>query len=81
MTKSGEPSGRDRDLSQIRTTYERYHLEGRYRLWDLSNPGYARMMQDRDKALVDLLQRSLPPSGARVLDLGSGDGRLAGIAR
>lgn len=39
------------------------------------------MMRDRDRVLVELLRRSLPPSGGRVLDLGSGDGRLALVAR
>lgn len=81
MSESRDPSGRDSDLSQIRTTYQRYRLEGRHRLWDISNPGFARMMRDRDQALVNLLERSLPRSGATVLDLGSGDGRLAGIVR
>lgn len=39
------------------------------------------MMRDRDAALIDLLRESLPRAGASVLDLGSGDGRLAAIVR
>ena len=72
---------RDRDLDQIRATYDRYRREGRRHLWDVSNPGYARMAADRDGAMVDLLQRSLPPDGGRVLDIGCGDGRLTSVAR
>lgn len=38
------------------------------------------MMRDRDRALVELMRSSLPPSDGWVLDLGSGDGRLARVA-
>ena len=72
---------RDRELGQIRAAYARYRDERRERLWDTSNPGYARMLADRDAALADLLSRSLPPTNGRVLDLGCGDGRLALVAR
>lgn len=71
---------RDRDLETIRATYARYAREGRGRIWDPRNPGFARMIRDRDRALVDLLRASLPPDGGRVLDLGAGDGRLAEVA-
>lgn len=72
---------RERDLEEIRSTYRRYDAEGRSRLWDPGNPGYARMMRDREAALIDLIRRSLPPGGGRVLDLGAGDGRLAETVR
>ena len=73
---------RDRDLATIRDTYGRYAKEGRSRLWDPSNRGYARMIRDRDAALVAILRAALPVGGAgRVLDLGCGDGALAGVAR
>lgn len=72
---------RQREIDQIRATYHRYRREGRGRIWDPRNRGYARMMRDRDRVLVDLMRRSLPKSGSRVLDLGSGDGRLAEVAR
>lgn len=39
------------------------------------------MVRDRDRALVDLVRRSLPRGGSAVLDLGAGDGRLAEVAR
>lgn len=72
---------RDRDLESIRQTYQRYEREGRYQRWDPRNPGNARIERDRDRALVDLVARSLPTTGGRVLDLGMGDGRLAEVAR
>ncbi len=74
-------SRRERDLKAIRATYRRYAHDGRARIWDPGNPGFARMMGDRDRSLVDLLRRSLPDAGGRVLDLGMGDGRLADVAR
>jgi SAM-dependent methyltransferase len=74
-------SNRERDLEAIREAYRRYDREGRMRIWDPGNPGFARMMRDRDIAIVDLLRRSLPDAGGRVLDLGMGDGRLAEVAR
>ena len=66
-----------RDIEAIRSTYRRYATEGRSRLWDAANPGYARMIRDRETALVELIRLSVPASGGRVLDLGAGDGRLA----
>lgn len=74
-------SERERDIESIRSTYQRYARKGRYRMWDPQNPGNARMMRDRDRALVDLLRRSLPEASGRVLDLGMGDGRLAKVAQ
>lgn len=70
---------RERDLEAIRSTYRRYETEGRSRLWDPTNPGYARMIRDREAALVELVRRSLPEQGGRVLDLGAGDGSLAKV--
>lgn len=80
MSPSQDVPGRERDLEHIRDTYERYRLEGRSRLWDPANPGYARMMRDRDSAIVELMRLALPQTGGNVLDLGSGDGRLALVA-
>lgn len=81
MTPSKGRWDRERDLEKIRHTYERYRREGRRRLWDPSNPGFARIMRERDAALIDLLGKALPHVSGDVLDLGSGDGRLAMIAR
>jgi ubiquinone/menaquinone biosynthesis C-methylase UbiE len=70
---------REDDLDRIRATYERYDTD-RSGLWDLRNRGYARLARERDALLVRLLCASVP-KGGRVLDLGCGDGYLAGIAR
>lgn len=67
-------------LDQIRRTYGGYRDQGRDRLWDPKNPGYARMVRDRDRALIDVIRRSLPTGGA-VLDVGCGSGELADIVR
>lgn len=72
---------RERDLEAIRSTYRRYETEGRTRLWDPTNPGYARMFRDREATLVELVRRSLPEQGGRVLDLGAGDGSLAKVVQ
>ena len=72
---------RERDLEAIRETYRRYRSGGRARLWDLGNPGYARIARDRDRALVALLRLSVSSPGGRVLDLGCGEGGLADVAR
>lgn len=77
-----ELTRRDEDLDRIRKTYARYAREGRSRLWDPANRGYARMTGDRDATLVELFRQSLPTEGPRrVLDLGCGDGRLTGVIR
>ncbi len=61
---------------RIRETYRAYEADGRSRLWDLSNRGYARLSRDRDRQLARLLSLSLPTGPARLLDVGSGDGSL-----
>ena len=81
MDASDTDGERQRDLAAIQHAYDRYESEGRYRLWDVSNPGYARMVRDRDRVLVRLLRASVPRANARILDLGCGDGRLASVAR
>lgn len=70
---------REKDLDHIRATYERYDVD-RQGLWDLRNPGYARLARERDDLLVQLLRESVSEND-RVLDLGCGDGYLAGAAR
>lgn len=67
-------------LDQIRRTYGDYRDQGRSRLWDTKNPGYARMVRDRDRALLDVIRRSLPAGGA-VLDVGCGSGDMADLVR
>lgn len=77
---SGSRPEREEALESIRRTYRSYREAGRDRLWDPANPGYARMVRDRDRALVDLIRRSLPPGGSG-LDLGCGPGDLADLVR
>jgi len=67
---------RARDLDRIRETYAGYDLAGRGRLWDTSNPGYARLSRVLRQRLLGEIARSLPPSGGRLLDLGCGTGDL-----
>lgn len=66
----------DEDL--IRETYAEYARDGRGHLWDRSNPGYARLADGRDVALLTLVAQSLSASPARFLDIGCGDGSLVG---
>lgn len=63
------------EQDRIRATYADYE-HGRAGLWDGANPGYARLVRDRDRAIADLLARSIPTPESGVLDLGCGDGRL-----
>lgn len=81
VNSSTAPSERDRELDIIRAAYDGYRRLGRHRIWDPRNAGFARIVHDRDELMVDLLRTSLPPSGGRVLDLGSGGGRLAAVAQ
>lgn len=74
-------TGRDEDLERVRRTYVRYEQEGRARLWDPTNRGYARMARDRDQALVALIQASRASTPGAVLDVGCGDGRLLTAVR
>ena len=69
---------READLQAIRDTYDRYGDAGRTRLWDQHVPGYGRLVDELQGALVRTLESSIPGAGARILDLGCGDGSLAG---
>jgi ubiquinone/menaquinone biosynthesis C-methylase UbiE len=61
---------------RIRDVYRSYETDGRDRLWDLRNRGFARLIQDRDIRIRDLVARSLPGAGGTLLDVGCGDGSL-----
>jgi len=78
---SGADHDRDLELDEIRSTYDRYRSTGRARIWDLGNPGFRRIVQDRDRMLIRYMARSLPAAGGAVLDVGCGDGRFAMVAR
>lgn len=70
---------RDADLTKIRDTYGRYDRTDRSRLWDEDDPGYARLTSELQAHLLESLAASVSgTSTARVLDLGCGDGELAG---
>ena len=64
------------DGERIREVYRSYEEEGRDRLWDMRNRGFARLSHDRDLRLRDLLARSLPGGSASLLDVGCGNGSL-----
>jgi SAM-dependent methyltransferase len=64
------------DGERIREVYRSYEEQGRDRLWDLRNRGFARLSRDRDIRLRDLLARSLPGGPASLLDVGCGSGSL-----
>jgi ubiquinone/menaquinone biosynthesis C-methylase UbiE len=66
------------EQERIRDTYRAYGSGGRERIWDLRNPGFARLSRDRDIGIRDLLARSLPNKGGQMLDVGCGDGTLVG---
>ena len=69
---------REEDLTKIRDTYGRYDRTDRSRLWDESDPGYARLATDLQEHLMESLAASVTDASmARVLDLGCGDGALA----
>jgi ubiquinone/menaquinone biosynthesis C-methylase UbiE len=67
------------EQERIREVYRSYEEGGRDRIWDLRNPGFARLSNDRDLRLRDLLARSLPGGSASLLDVGCGDGSLLTI--
>ena len=77
---SGTVEDREETLERIRQSYRGYRDQGRERLWDVANPGYARLTRDRNRAVVDLVCSSLPEHGA-VLDLGCGPGELGDLVR
>jgi ubiquinone/menaquinone biosynthesis C-methylase UbiE len=70
---------RSADLKAIRDTYRGYDETNRARLWDESSRGYARLVAEVEGHLVASLAASLPASGGTVLDLGCGEGNLAGV--
>ena len=75
------PDETDSDLESIRRTYEAYHSTGHDRRWSHTNAGEALLSAQAQQLIVDLIARSLDGATGRVLDLGCGDGSLAGMAR
>ena len=73
-------SDRARELETIKRRYTQYAGSNRYDLWSLSNPGFRRLVYERDRSIMRLLRASLPAGGGSVVDLGAGSSRLAGIA-
>lgn len=73
--------GRDEELQRIRDAYAGYR-DRRLHLWSTDNPGFARIVQDRDRTLAGLIAASTADrTDARVLDVGCGPGRLAAVLR
>ena len=51
---------RARDLEHIRETYRAYDHDDRAgSVWDIGNPGFARIVGDRDRRLLELIDQSL----------------------
>lgn len=72
---------RERELDAIRAQYADYEHAGRYDLWTLSNPGFERLVREKDAHLMRLLRASVADDSGPILDLGAGSGRLAGVAQ
>lgn len=69
-------------LDRIRESYARYDREGRARLWDSSNRGYARLTRQLLGRLLREMRASLPAHReGRLQDLGCGTGELLEHAR
>jgi SAM-dependent methyltransferase len=66
-------------LDQIRRTYAEYRSDGRARIWSERNPGYRRLLAERDRALTALIRSDELPAGSRLLDVGCGEGGLAAL--
>ena len=67
---------RDQELEAIRATYANYG-ETRAALWDRSNRGFARMVADRDNALISLIKAATSPGQVpRIIDVGCGAAHL-----
>jgi SAM-dependent methyltransferase len=73
-----ENQARAEELESIRATYAGYANSGRDRIWSSSNPGFRRLLEQRNGGLIELLQASVPRNGL-VLDAGCGRGELAGL--
>lgn len=72
---------RDKELQRIRDTYAGYRDE-RSRLWSTDNPGFARIVEDRDRFLAAVIAASTAGrADPRLLDVGCGPGRLATVTR
>lgn len=71
---------RSADLERIRTTYAGYARSQRERLWSRGSAGYARLVDDLDRALLANLREAVKGrEGSTVIDLGCGAGELAGV--
>lgn len=67
------------DLERIKASYERYAINGRYRLWDLDSPGFAKAVHDVRRTLLRALHQSQAIGHSAVLDLGCGTGDLLAL--
>jgi SAM-dependent methyltransferase len=65
-----------REQDHIREVYRSYEEGGRDRIWDMRNPGFARLRRDRDLRVGELLALSIPGRSASILDVGCGNGEL-----
>ena len=70
---------RTADLQAIEAAYDEYDQAGRYRIWDPTAPGYARLVESVQGSLIEQLAH-VARADATVLDLGCGTGSLRGLA-
>jgi SAM-dependent methyltransferase len=68
------------DAERVRETYAGYDARQRDRLWDRSNPGFARLKSDSERVVIELLRASVAREGVAALDLGCGTGDLQVLA-
>ena len=71
---------RDQELEIIRARYAEYDQRDRYHLWSLSNPGFSRLVHERDREITRLIRLSGPGPDGLLVDIGAGSSRLAGVA-
>ena len=70
------------DQDAIRGTYDGYAATGRTRLWETTNRGYRRLVDERARELDRISYATFSEGGTDLLDVGCGDGSfIASVIR